>query len=293
MSLLLLFLLSLSFLLLLSPPSVLLFFHVEAYQHFARFLSVSMTVYIYPWSHTHSHSSSSRSHHITSRAHPRAWLRVRVVQAKTPFVWVYPHPKQSKSFCPASVLGCGVLGKERVHLGRSLCLSLSRMAAKTKEEEEEGNDVVMIPPSKVTPPLDTSNWPLLLKSYDKLHVRSSHYTPIPAGYSPLKRPLKEYLQYGVINLDKPSNPSSHEIVAWIKRIMRCEKTGHSGTLDPKVTGNLIVCIDRATRLVKSQQVRGPRARNHHHLLSLSLSLFVSVCVQWGFSSHLTNMTHVR
>ena len=167
------------------------------------------------------------------------------------------------------------------------------MAAKTKEEEEEGNDVVMIPPSKVTPPLDTSNWPLLLKSYDKLHVRSSHYTPIPAGYSPLKRPLKEYLQYGVINLDKPSNPSSHEIVAWIKRIMRCEKTGHSGTLDPKVTGNLIVCIDRATRLVKSQQVRGPRARNHHHLLSLSLSLFVSVCVQWGFSSHLTNMTHVR
>merc|ERR1712003_356580 len=35
-----------------------------------------------------------------------------------------------------------------------------------------------------------------------------------------------------------------------------EKTGHSGTLDPKVTGNLIVCIDRATRLVKSQQGAG-------------------------------------
>jgi H/ACA ribonucleoprotein complex subunit 4 len=45
-------------------------------------------------------------------------------------------------------------------------------------------------------------------------------------------------------------------VAWIKRILRCEKTGHSGTLDPKVTGNLIVCIDRATRLVKSQQGAG-------------------------------------
>lgn len=37
---------------------------------------------------------------------------------------------------------------------------------------------------------------------------------------------------------------------------RCEKTGHSGTLDPKVTGCLIVCIDRATRLVKSQQGAG-------------------------------------
>lgn len=35
-----------------------------------------------------------------------------------------------------------------------------------------------------------------------------------------------------------------------------EKTGHSGTLDPKVTGCLIVCVDRATRLVKSQQSAG-------------------------------------
>ena len=37
-------------------------------------------------------------------------------------------------------------------------------------------------------------------------------------------------------LDKPANPSSHEVVAWIKRILRVEETGHSGTLDPKVTG---------------------------------------------------------
>ena len=62
--------------------------------------------------------------------------------------------------------------------------------------------------------------------------------------------------YGIINLDKPANPSSHEVVAWIRRILRVEKTGHSGTLDPKVTGNLLVCIDRATRLVKSQQAAG-------------------------------------
>lgn len=48
--------------------------------------------------------------------------------------------------------------------------------------------------------------------------------------------MKDYIHGGFINLDKPSNPSSHEVVAWIKRILRCEKTGHSGTLDPKVTG---------------------------------------------------------
>ncbi len=63
-------------------------------------------------------------------------------------------------------------------------------------------------------------------------------------------------RYGVINLDKPSNPSSHEVVAWIRRILRVTKTGHSGTLDPKVTGSLVVCVERATRLVKSQQGAG-------------------------------------
>eukprot|EP00262_Sarcandra_glabra_P009740 TRINITY_DN2428_c2_g2_i1.p1 TRINITY_DN2428_c2_g2~~TRINITY_DN2428_c2_g2_i1.p1 ORF type:complete len:667 (+),score=156.32 TRINITY_DN2428_c2_g2_i1:123-2003(+) len=114
----------------------------------------------------------------------------------------------------------------------------------------------LIKPQSFTPSLDTSQWPILLKNYDRLNVRTGHYTPLPTGYSPLKRPLAEYIRYGILNLDKPANPSSHEVVAWIKRILRSEKTGHSGTLDPKVTGNLIVCIDRATRLVKSQQGAG-------------------------------------
>ncbi|NP_001308752.2 H/ACA ribonucleoprotein complex subunit 4 [Zea mays] len=123
-------------------------------------------------------------------------------------------------------------------------------------EAEEKTDGYLIKPQSLVPSLDTSTWPLLLKNYDRLNVRTGHYTPLPSGHSPLKRPLAEHLRYGVINLDKPSNPSSHEVVAWIKRILRAEKTGHSGTLDPKVTGNLIVCVDRATRLVKSQQGAG-------------------------------------
>lgn len=109
---------------------------------------------------------------------------------------------------------------------------------------------------EVKPILDTTQWPLLLKNYNDLVVRTGHYTPIPSGCSPLKRSLLEYIRYGILNLDKPSNPSSHEVVAWIRRILRVEKTGHSGTLDPKVTGNLLVCIERATRLVKSQQSAG-------------------------------------
>lgn len=130
---------------------------------------------------------------------------------------------------------------------------------KKKKHRDKDNDVdkdYMIKPQSSTPSLDTSQWPILLKNYDRLNVRTGHYTPLPSGFSPLKRPLAEYIRYGVLNLDKPANPSSHEVVAWIKRILRVEKTGHSGTLDPKVTGNLIVCIDRATRLVKSQQGAG-------------------------------------
>ncbi|CAN6470458.1 unnamed protein product [Victoria cruziana] len=131
----------------------------------------------------------------------------------------------------------------------------------------------LIKPQGFTPPLDTSKWPLLLKNYDRLNVRTGHYTPLPTGYSPLKRPLVEYLRYGIINLDKPANPSSHEVVAWIKRILRVGKTGHSGTLDPKVTGSLVVCIDRATRLVKSQQGAGKEyvciARLHSSVLDVS------------------------
>ena len=42
-------------------------------------------------------------------------------------------------------------------------------------------------------------------------VRTGHYTPLESGCSPHKRPIKEYMSHGFINLDKPANPSSHEV----------------------------------------------------------------------------------
>ena len=138
--------------------------------------------------------------------------------------------------------------------------ALSADKKKKKDKGDVGSEQLnadfQIEPEKITPTLDTSKWPLLLKNYDQLNVRTGHYTPINAGCSPLKRTLHDYVRSGVINLDKPANPSSHEVVAWIRRILKVEKTGHSGTLDPKVTGCLIVCVERATRLVKSQQGAG-------------------------------------
>ncbi|KAL5004117.1 hypothetical protein ScPMuIL_017573 [Solemya velum] len=143
---------------------------------------------------------------------------------------------------------------------------MAQAETKKKRKKSEGSEgdiaeiqrseTFLLKPSTKAEKLDTSQWPLLLKNFDKLNLRTAHYTPIPCGCSPLKRPIEDYVKGGFINLDKPANPSSHEVVAWIKRILRVEKTGHSGTLDPKVTGCLIVCIARATRLVKSQQGAG-------------------------------------
>lgn len=125
-----------------------------------------------------------------------------------------------------------------------------------KSKESGATKTKSIPSESTQSPIDTSNWPLLLKNYSKLNVRSGHYTPLPFGCSPMARPVDEYMRYGILNLDKPVNPSSHEVVSWIKKIMNCEKTGHSGTLDPKVSGVLLVCLNRATRLVKAQQSAG-------------------------------------
>lgn len=66
---------------------------------------------------------------------------------------------------------------------------------KSKEKSSPSENEYVIKSENKTPELDTSQWPLLLKNYDKLNVRSYHYTPIPVGNSPLNRPIKEYISY--------------------------------------------------------------------------------------------------
>jgi len=66
---------------------------------------------------------------------------------------------------------------------------------------------------------------------------------------PEKRSLVMHMTLGAINLDKTSGPTSHEVAAWVKRILEVEKAGHSGTLDPKVTGILPVLLGDATRIM--------------------------------------------
>jgi len=65
-----------------------------------------------------------------------------------------------------------------------------------------------------------------------------------------EKPLRELLQFGIINLDKPSGPTSFAATQMVRRAVGARKAGHFGTLDPKVTGVLPVALDRARRLAQ-------------------------------------------
>jgi predicted rRNA pseudouridine synthase len=53
---------------------------------------------------------------------------------------------------------------------------------------------------------------------------------------------------GVVVIDKPSGPTSHEVAAWVRDILSVEKAAHTGTLDPRVTGCLPVLFGPAARV---------------------------------------------
>ena len=67
------------------------------------------------------------------------------------------------------------------------------------------------------------------------------------GCKPSQRNIIEHINKGIVNIDKPSGPTSHEVDNWVKSIMHVDKTGHGGTLDPKVTGVLPVAMNTATK----------------------------------------------
>jgi tRNA pseudouridine55 synthase len=54
---------------------------------------------------------------------------------------------------------------------------------------------------------------------------------------------------GVVIVDKPNGPTSHDVVARIRRVLSTRQVGHAGTLDPMATGVLVVAVGEATKLV--------------------------------------------
>jgi len=53
---------------------------------------------------------------------------------------------------------------------------------------------------------------------------------------------------GLLILDKPAGPTSHDVVARMRRVLREKRIGHTGTLDPMATGVLVLILGKATRL---------------------------------------------
>jgi H/ACA ribonucleoprotein complex subunit 4 len=95
------------------------------------------------------------------------------------------------------------------------------------------------------------------------------------GHYPNKRPISSLFDYGLILIDKPGGPTSHEVVAWVKRILDIEKAGHSGTLDPYATGLLPVGLGEGTKAL-SVLLLGPKeyyalARLHANIADESLT----------------------
>ena len=63
-----------------------------------------------------------------------------------------------------------------------------------------------------------------------------------------EKPIKDLLQFGIINIDKPQGPTSFSVTDYLRKSLNLNKTSHMGTLDPAVTGVLPILLGRACRL---------------------------------------------
>ncbi|MCQ5375690.1 MAG: RNA-guided pseudouridylation complex pseudouridine synthase subunit Cbf5 [Methanomassiliicoccales archaeon] len=80
-------------------------------------------------------------------------------------------------------------------------------------------------------------------------VREESFVSDKWGKPPSARSVEELLEAGVINLDKPSGPTSHQVTAWVRDILSIKKVAHGGTLDPNVSGVLPIATGKAVRAI--------------------------------------------
>jgi len=63
--------------------------------------------------------------------------------------------------------------------------------------------------------------------------------------------IPELLNNGIILIDKPAGPTSHQVSDQVKKILNINKAGHSGTLDPNVTGVLPIALGNGTKVIQA------------------------------------------
>lgn len=59
-----------------------------------------------------------------------------------------------------------------------------------------------------------------------------------------------HMMHGALLIDKPAGPTSHDVVAFVRRTLKTPRVGHTGTLDPLATGLLVLLVGHATRLAQ-------------------------------------------
>lgn len=107
------------------------------------------------------------------------------------------------------------------------------------------------------------------KRKPKVFVKRASETNPELGCRPEERPAEQLIQYGIVNLNKPQGPTSHQVSECVKKILGAKKAGHAGTLDPAVTGVLPVALGRSTRIVQALLNAGKEYVGTMHLHGLS------------------------
>ena len=82
-------------------------------------------------------------------------------------------------------------------------------------------------------------------------IKKEEDTSLDYGCFPEKRSVEELINYGVVNINKPEGPTSHQVADYVQRILNLKKSGHGGSLDPGVTGVLPTALGRGTRVVSA------------------------------------------
>ncbi len=90
----------------------------------------------------------------------------------------------------------------------------------------------------------------------RIQIKKQTETSDKFGLNPEQRSVDKLLDYGVVNIDKPAGPTSHQVSSYVKNILKLSKAGHSGTLDPNVTGVLPVALGRSTKIVQALLIAG-------------------------------------
>ena len=124
-------------------------------------------------------------------------------------------------------------------------------------------------------------------------VRKESETDYKYGCAPEERKTEEIIDYGIVNIDKPKGPTSHQVADYVQRILHINKSGHSGTLDPAVTGVLPVALGRGTRIVQGLLTAGKEYVAIMHLHREVEESFLRETIQKNFIGKILQMPPIK